>query len=133
MKLNPYHILYKLGIGGSFCFWDKEVSFFIGVTKKYNYKQIDTFDYVKIKNFWLPKIPWINKNVSYKLEGKSEINTTKDEHLEIFPKKSLRKKKRKIIQTESLLYFLLIMFLLEFNIASFIVSLLFREPRNTFF
>ena len=95
MKLNPYHILYKLGIGGSFCFWDKEVSFFIGVTKKYNYKQIDTFDYVKIKNFWLPKIPWINKYVSYKLEGKSEINTTKDEHLEIFPKKSLRKKKKK--------------------------------------
>ena len=26
------------------------------------------------------------KNVSYKLEGKSEIHTTKDEHLEIFPK-----------------------------------------------
>ena len=50
MKLNPNHILYKLGIGESFCFWDKEVSFFIVVTKKCNYKQIDTFDYVKIKN-----------------------------------------------------------------------------------
>ena len=61
MKLNPNHILYKLGIGESFCFWDKEVSFFIVVTKKCNYKQIDTFDYVKIKNLWSPKISEFKK------------------------------------------------------------------------
>ena len=35
MKLNPYHILYKLGTEESFCFWDKEVSFFIGNGETY--------------------------------------------------------------------------------------------------